>query len=227
MSSVLEPSWNARRPAAARGLRAATALLLVSLAACGSSGSAPLTFDLTAPATRVRGGVIGQVLVAEPVAVQTLSDQRILVKERSGAVSALGEGQWADSLPRLVQTRLIQTLENTAGIRSVARSNSGIAGDVQLATEIRSFQVEVPNNEAVVEISAKVVSDRAGRVVTGRVFRASVPVAQVNAAAVAPALDQALSIVLVDMARWIGGASARVAASDAATNPPVSTAAVQ
>jgi cholesterol transport system auxiliary component len=208
-------------------LRAATALLLVSLAACGSSGSAPLTFDLTAPATRVRGGVIGQVLVAEPVAVQTLSDQRILVKERSGAVSALGEGQWADSLPRLVQTRLIQTLENTAGIRSVARSNSGIGGDVQLATEIRSFQVEVPNNEAVVEIAAKVVSDRAGRVVTGRVFRASVPVAQVNAAAVAPSLDQALSIVLVDMARWIGGASARVAASDAATNPPASTAAVQ
>lgn len=227
MSPSLEPFRSVRPRTASGGVRVAAALLLVGLAACSSSGSAPLTFDLTAPATRVRGGVVGQVLVAEPIAVQALSDQRILVKEQSGAVSALGEGQWADALPRLVQTRLIQTLENTTGIRSVARANSGVVGDVQLTTEIRAFQVAVPSNEAVVEISAKVVSDRAGRVVTGRVFRASVPVAQVNAATVAPALDQALSIVLVDMARWIGGASARVAASDAVTNPPVSTAAVE
>ena len=210
------PSLRVRRLSASGAVRSAAALVLMGLAAC-SSGSAPLTFDLTAPATPVRGGIVGQVLVAEPVAVQALSAQRILVKEETGAVSALGEGQWADSLPRLVQTRLIQTLENTAGIRSVARANSGVSGDVQLTTEIRAFQVAVPSNQAIVEISAKLVSDREGRVVTGRVFRAGVPVAQVNAATVAPALDQALSIVLVDMARWIGGASARAAASDAAS----------
>ncbi len=185
--------------------RLGAAFGLALLATACSSGAPPLTFDLTAPAEPVRGRIIGQVLVAEPIAVQALSDQRILVKEQSGAVSALGEGQWADQLPRLVQTRMIQTLENTSGIRAVARANSGIAGDVLLTSEIRSFQVQVPANEALVEISAKLVSDRDGRVVGGRLFRARVPVARVDAASVAPALDQALSSVLVDIAHWVGG----------------------
>lgn len=199
-----------------RAGRLGAALALAVLAAACSPGAPPLTFDLSAPAEPVRGRIIGQVLVAEPVAVQALSDQRILVKEQSGAVSALGEGQWADQLPRLVQTRMIQTLENTSGIRAVARANSGIAGDLLLTSEIRSFQVEVPGNEALVEISAKIVSDRDGRVIGGRLFRARVPVAKVDAATVAPALDQALSTVLVDIARWISGGGGRSAQGGAA-----------
>jgi cholesterol transport system auxiliary component len=190
-----------------RGSGLGAALALAVLTGACSSGSPPLTFDLTAPAEPARGRIIGQVLVAEPTAVQALSDQRILVKDQSGAVSALGEGQWADQLPRLVQTRMIQTLENTSGIRAVARANSGIAGDLLLTSEIRSFQVQVPGNEALVEISAKLVSDRDGRVIGGRLFRARVPVARIDAATVAPALDQALSTVLVDVARWISGGS--------------------
>ena len=207
--------------------RLAPALVLAALTGACSSAPTPATFDLSAPSSRIRGAAGVQVLVAEPAALQSLSTQQILVKDASGAISSLGGGQWADNLPRLIQTRLINTFENASQLRGVARPSSGAVADAQLISELRRFEISTPGNEAVVEISAKVVSDRAGRVVTGRVFRASVPVAQVNAAAVAPALDQALSIVLVDMARWIGGASARVAASDAATNPPVSTAAVQ
>ncbi len=35
------------------------------------------------------------------------------MREGAGSLSFLGGGQWADRLPRLIQTRIIQSLENS------------------------------------------------------------------------------------------------------------------
>jgi cholesterol transport system auxiliary component len=66
------------------------------VAACSSSSSVS-NFDLTAP-RQVRAGTtaLGQIVVAEPAAVQPLESDRIVVREASGAVSAVPGGQWAD-----------------------------------------------------------------------------------------------------------------------------------
>lgn len=184
-----------------------TALLLLGLAACGGSAP-PATFDLTAPRQRLGGGGIvrGQVVVPEPVTVQTLEADRILVKDAGGAVSFLPGGQWADRLPRLVQARLIQTFENASRIQAVSRPGDRISADYQLNSELRSFQIQPSTGEAVVEISAKVVNDREGRIVAARVFEARVPVPALDAANAASALDQGLSTVLLDIVRWVGTA---------------------
>ena len=144
-------------------------------------------------------------LVNEPAALQSLSSQQILVKDDSGAISFLGGGQWADNLPRLIQTRLINTFENASQLRGVARPSSGAAADVQLISELRRFEIATPGNEAVVEISAKIVSDQTGRIVNGRIFRARVPASAVDAPNAARALDEALSGVMLDIVRWVSG----------------------
>ncbi|HEY8564282.1 MAG TPA: ABC-type transport auxiliary lipoprotein family protein [Beijerinckiaceae bacterium] len=174
------------------------------LAAC-SSGPSPTTFDLSAPSQKVRGGSVrGQVVVAEPVTVQTFEADRIIVKDPSGAVSFLGGGQWADRLPRLVQARLVQTFENASRLKAVSRPGERITADFQLNTEIRAFNIDSATGEALVEISAKVVDDRTGRITTARVFSARVPVGAVEAGAAARALDQALSQVLLGIVRFVG-----------------------
>jgi cholesterol transport system auxiliary component len=180
--------------------------LMAGLASACSSAPAPTTFDLSAPTSRTRGSIGVQVLVAEPVAVQALSGQQIITKDASGAISFLGSGQWADNLPRLVQTRLINTFENASQLRGVARPSSGVVADVQLISEIRSFEVLTPSNEAVVQISAKLVSDQTGRILNGRIFTARVPVAAVDAANAARALDEALSVAMLEIVRWVGAA---------------------
>jgi cholesterol transport system auxiliary component len=48
------------------------------------------------------------------------------------------------------------------------------------------------------------VDDRSGRIVDARVLTARAPVAAIDAANAAQALDQALSIVLLDIVRWVG-----------------------
>lgn len=182
--------------------RLGAALLVAGLAAGCSSGPAPTTFDLTAPTVRGRT-ITGQVLVAEPAAVQILSNQQLAVRDDSGTVSFLGSAQWADNLPRLVQARLIHTFENASNLRGVTRPSSGAVADVQLVSELRSFQVATPSNHAVVEISAKIVSDQTGRILAGRIFTARVPVAAVDAPNAARSLDEALSTVMLEIVRWV------------------------
>jgi cholesterol transport system auxiliary component len=185
--------------------RLGTVALIAILASACSSAPPPPAYDLTAPAGRIRGVIGGQVLVAAPVAIQPLAGQQILVKDSSGTIASLGDGQWADQLPNLVQARLIHTFENSSQIRAVARPSTGAVADVQLISEIRSFEIVTPSNEAVVEISAKLISDQTGRILRGRIFRARIPVAAIDAANVARTLDEALSIVMLDIVRWVGG----------------------
>jgi cholesterol transport system auxiliary component len=179
---------------------------LIAALAAGCSSSSPLTnFDLTAPRqVRAGSGAVGQIVVTEPGAVQPLESDRIIVKEANGAVSSLGGGQWADRLPRLVQSRLIQTFENSSGLKAVARPGGGVTPDFQLTSELRAFQIDAPTGQAVVELSVKLVQDRSGRIASTRVFTGRVPVGTIDAANAAQALDRALSIVLLDIVRHVG-----------------------
>jgi cholesterol transport system auxiliary component len=183
----------------------APVLVLAALTGACSSGPAPATYDLSAPTSRIRGASGVQVLVNEPAALQQLSTQQILVKDASGSVSFIGGGQWADNLPRLIQTRLINTFENASQLRGVSRPSSGAVADVQLISELRRFEIATPDNQAVAEISVKIVSDQNGRIVNGRIFRASIPASAVDAPNAARALDGALTVVMLDIVRWVSG----------------------
>jgi cholesterol transport system auxiliary component len=182
------------------------ALVVAATTGACMSGLAPTTFDLSAPHGGRGGGGPGQIVVSEPTAVQPVEGERIIVKDAAGAVSFVGGGQWADRLPRLVQARLIQTFENSSRLRAVSRPGDRVAADYLLNTEIRVFQILAPSGEAVVEISARLVNDRSGRIVGGRVFSARAPIAALDAANAAQALDSALSSVLLDIVRWAGAA---------------------
>lgn len=185
--------------------RLVTAALTGACIGACSPSSAPTTFDLTAPRINGRASAVpAQVVVAEPVAIQTFEAERIIAKDPAGSVSFLSGGQWADRLPRLIQARLIQTLENSSSVRAVSRPGDRVSADYLLNTEIRAFEVATGTGEAVVEISAKLVEDRSGRIAAARVFSARVPVQGVDAANAARGLDRALSTVLLDIVRWVG-----------------------
>ncbi|WP_246504757.1 ABC-type transport auxiliary lipoprotein family protein [Microvirga antarctica] len=185
--------------------RAGCVLAVAGLSAACSSGSVPTTFDLSAPSSRIGGASGLQISVNEPAALQSLSGQQIIVKDQSGAITFLGGGQWSDNLPRLIQTRLINTFENASQLRAVSRPSSGAVADVQLISELRNFEISTPGNEAFVEIAVKIINDSSGRIVNARIFRARVPAGSVDAPNAARALDQALSTVMLDIVRWVSG----------------------
>lgn len=196
--------------AAGGRLRGGPAALLAVVALCGIAGacSSPPSpaFDLTAARQPVRGGglVGGQLVVAEPTAIQPLEAERILARDAAGSVSYVAGAQWADRLPRLLQAKLIQTFENASRIRAVARPGEGVTAQYQLNTDIRAFQLDAARGEAFVEISAKVVESQSGRIVVARVFSGRTPVPDSAGGTVAQALDRVQSSVLLDIVRWVG-----------------------
>lgn len=184
-------------------LRIGAVLAALWLAACASKP--PQTFDLTAPSGGARSaGFAGNVVVAEPVAVATLDGQRVVVKPTAGEVTYLGDAQWSDRLPKLIQSKIIEALENSNKLRSVGRPGDRLSVDYQLISELRAFEVDAVTATAHVELTAKVVNDKTGKIVAARVFSARRPVGAVDGPNATRALDAALGAVLVELTGWSG-----------------------
>lgn len=176
----------------------------LALGACASKP--PQTFDLTAPANPPRSaGFGGNLVVAEPVTVATLDGQRIVVKPSGGEVTFLSNAQWSDRLPKLVQAKIIEAYENSTKLRSVGRPGDRLAVDFQLVSEIRAFEIDAASGSAVVELTAKIVNDKSGKIVAASVFSARRPVgAAVDGPTATRALDEALNEVLAKLVGWRG-----------------------
>jgi cholesterol transport system auxiliary component len=189
----------------ARLLRLVSVIILSALAsACGGGQAQRTTYDLTAPADIGRvGGSRAQLVINEPTTVQALDTDRILVRD-NGALAYLPDAQWADRLPRLFQTRLIQTFENAQRLGGVGRPGDRVVADFAVNVDIRSFGVEAASGEAVVDVTVRIVSDRTGRVGAARAFNARLPVGSVTGQASAVTLDLAMSQVLREIVRWAG-----------------------
>ena len=172
------------------------------LAGCGG-GPTPTTYDLSAPSGFGRvGGSRAALVVAEPTTVQTLDSDRVIVKDSAGALSFLGGAQWADRVPRLVQTRLVQTFENASRLGGVARPGERIVPDLQLNTDIRSLQHRhrQRRRRRRDHRQAGRRSHRARPACAG-VFRSGTGGRGRWGGAV-QALDRALSQVLIEIVRW-------------------------
>lgn len=205
--SMTPPSTPLLGPWKRGGLAAA---LILGLSACGSGVGALLappaaeTFDLTAPRNFAHiGAPHGTLLIAESVALQALDTDRILVRPKPNEINYLGGAQWSDRLPRLIQARLLQAFQNAKRLKTVARPGEGIDANLQLLTEIRSFELVIAGAAvARVEITARLVGVRSGRVDAAEIFSADRPASSTDASNAAAALDGALGEVLTRIVEW-------------------------
>ena len=175
----------------------------LSLGACSSPPSP--TFDLSAAkdtSARRRGGLRGQLIVYEPGALAVYDSDRIVVKGASQGLTYLPGAQWADRLPRLVQTRMIQSIENVNHYKSVGRPGDQISGTMVLNSEIRAFQIDEQTRQATIELSAKLIVPGSGQIRKAQLFRAATPVTAIDAAGATAALDASLTSVLSQLVSW-------------------------
>ena len=202
------PPMIRRRLRAGAGLRmqvwALAMALVLPLAGCASGPDA--TFDLSAalfgkPVRALRGPLA----INEPVATSPADSDRIVVRPTPDTLAAIKGAQWAEPLPRLVQTRLLQSFENARLQRSVSRPDGRVAAHYSLNTEIRRFDLDLSRGEAVVEISARLVEEGAGRIAAAKIFSARLQAAGEDGASAALALDAALADVMGQIVLWTAG----------------------
>ncbi|HUH48931.1 MAG TPA: ABC-type transport auxiliary lipoprotein family protein [Mycoplana sp.] len=183
------------------------AVLAVSaavLASCGGAKAINDTFNLTSvPAVEGPSARNRQILVPEPSALKALGSDQVVVRPTSSEVQYLAKAQWSDSLPKLVQAKLVQAFETTGRVGGVGKPGEGLAIDYQVVTTLRSFEVRTNGPAtAVVEIFAKIVNDRNGTVRAQQVFRATAPVSGSGGPAFVAGLDAAFARVTADIVAW-------------------------
>jgi cholesterol transport system auxiliary component len=167
------------------------------VAACG--GSAPETFDLSAASVQEAHKLRAQIAIREPLTSLDLDSQRILVRTSPETVAYLSGAQWSDRLPTLIQTRLVQTFQNAHLLGSVGRAGAGFSSNYSLDLDIRAFELDAKSVQANVDIAAKIVDDRGGRIVASRIFTMQVPSAGTEGAQASVALNAALSTVMAQI----------------------------
>jgi cholesterol transport system auxiliary component len=167
------------------------------IAACG--GSAPETFDLSAASVPEAHRLRAQIAIREPVTSLDLDSQRILVRTSPETVAYLTGAQWSDRLPTLIQTRLVQTFQNAHLLDSVGRAGAGFSSNFSLELDVRAFELDAKGVQGVVDIAAKIVDDRGGRIVASRIFRMEVPSAGTSGVQASVALNTALSAVMTQI----------------------------
>lgn len=168
-------------------------------------GPPPVTYELSAPASipSLRAGTTAQIMIPEPRALKVLDSERIVVTTDSKLTYFPG-AQWSDRLPAVLQAKAIEAFEQSKRARAVGRPGEGLSIDYQLLIDIRAFEYNTTGNVGVarIELSAKILNDRNGRVVATRVLTGEAPVGADDATGVVAAVDAALNEVLVSLVRW-------------------------
>jgi cholesterol transport system auxiliary component len=186
-------------------MRLAVPFLAATLAGCANIVAGPPSsiFDLTAPhlaadQTETRRNI--QVLVPEPTAVRALDTERIAGRPTPSEYAYLPGAVWSDRLPKLLQARLVETLQNTGRVRAVSVPGQGLLIDYQVILDVRAF--EYRSEGAVVDFAVRVMNDRNGRVARSGVFRHVVPVEGRGTSAVVTALNRAMEAAFTEIAAW-------------------------
>ena len=172
----------------------------------GTTKAAAVSYDLTAPRDfpPPEKAARSQIVIPEPATLVVLDTQRIIVDPSAG--EPLENVQWSDTLPKLLQEKVIQSFEASNYVGAVARPMEGLAADYQLLIDLRSFQIggTAAAPTAHVEFAAKILGE-AGRIVGSRTFDAVVPAGDVSARGAASALDQAFGKAVTGLVIWVGG----------------------
>lgn len=187
-------------------------LMAASLAGCAltdiASGPAPQLYTLTSPAVPSAGEMpvrskIG-ILVDELGANAGLDTARVAYQPVPNELKYIAGARWVDLAPLMVQSLLVESLENAGRFASVAPRGAEINGDYMIKGDMRQFAVVKINDKTHVEVDLylRLVSRENRQVVAARDFAHVVPVDGSGMTPIVAAFDTALGQVLADVTQW-------------------------
>lgn len=224
----MRPDMRAPRPAAT----GAAFILAGFLAACGSvlpsPGNSPNLYALSPKNTFSDDlpKVEWQLVIEEPLAAGGLDSNRIAVKPNLYELKYFSDSRWTERAPKMVQTLLVESFENTGKIVAVGREVVGLRSDYNLKSELREFQAEFLNGVGQyptirVRINVKLVRQPRQEIVASRSFEHIVEAKGGEINDIVEAFDDALGKVLRRTVQWAitSGAQSASGAQPAKTSP--------
>ncbi len=194
-------------------LRCLTAVALATvLGGCGGllpdPGPPPTLYTLT-PKSTFRDDLptsTRQLVVEEPRAAGALATQSIAIRTDPVELQYFAGARWTERAPRLIQTLLVESFENTARIVAVGREAIGLRSDYNLRSDLREFQAEYEDPDSPplvrVRINAKLIRQPRREIVASQTFEHTARATGVSTRAAIIAFDEALGKVLRRVVEW-------------------------
>lgn len=184
------------------------ALTSLLLGGCAGGGVPPATFDLLAPKVMTLTApkpATFQLVVNEPRAVRSLESDRILVKPGPAQISYYKNAVWSDRLPRLLQARFVEAFQNAGLVSAVGSRADRLDADIEMATEVRAFQIDIDGGQAQAHASlyVKVIDGKNGRMIASRGFESQTPTSATDVNQMVVALNQSFDKILHDVVPWV------------------------
>ncbi|CAN0362011.1 unnamed protein product [Phaeothamnion confervicola] len=180
-----------------------------ALAACAlpGGGEPPKLFTLTPKSTFAPDlpRADWQLAIEAPVAPGGIDTTKIAVQRTPLTLDYFARAAWTDTAPRMVQTLLLESFENTGKLVAVGRESSSLRPDYLLKVDLREFQAEFrggPTPVARVRLSVRLVRLPERNVVASFAHEAIEPAAGPDIDKVVAAFDDALGSVLRRVAEW-------------------------
>jgi phospholipid/cholesterol/gamma-HCH transport system substrate-binding protein len=154
--------------------------------------------DFPAPITTLKG----QFTIPEPTAVVQLQTQRFLFSQAKDS-AGFPDAQWADSIPKLIQAKLLESFENYDVAHAPTRPMDGVQPDYQILIDIRQFNVGSEDTPAAeIALSTRIL-DKDGKVVASRIFHQDQKIEKLDAPGTVRAFDAAFSNLAKDLVVWV------------------------
>ena len=162
-----------------------------------------ITYDLRAARDPGSPGktLKGQLAIPEPTAVAMLQTQRFLFSP-AAEVQGFADAMWADSIPRLLQARLIESFENYDIAHAPLRAADVGQTDFQLLIDVRHFRVATEAAPvAEIGVSARIL-DKNGKIIASRLFEETEKFERLDPPAAVAAFDKAFSRLAKGIIGW-------------------------
>ena len=170
----------------------------------GGAAAAPkVAYDLMAPQTfpSPRKDIKGQVAIPLPTAEVMLTTQKMLFSP-SHDYPDFQTFQWADSIPQMLQAKLIQSFENYDIAHAPLRPIDGLDVEDQLLIDVRAFEIKTdPELTVDIGLSARILAKN-GHLVAYRVFQQSRKLDKLDPLAAVAAFDGAFAGLATDLVAW-------------------------
>jgi phospholipid/cholesterol/gamma-HCH transport system substrate-binding protein len=173
----------------------------------GPAGAAPVIYDLTLPQTfpALDKPLPGPIVVPEPTTVLLYDTQKVLVRPGGSDDPSFESARWSDSLPKLLQARIVQSFENAKFLGMVTKPIEGLTPKYQLLIDLRRFQVSMSDQPvADVEFTAKIMGEE-GKIVAARIFHTTEPTKVTDASTAVASLNEAFRKAVTDLVVWTSG----------------------
>ena len=191
--------------------RWAPTIIVLALAGCGGlfGGSSPAQLYRVTPVHVFPPGLPHlpvQVLIDEPLAPAGLDTTRIALGRSAVSIEYFADSEWADRLPLMVQTALLDSFEDSKALNAINRESLGLHADFILKTEIRHFEAlyDSPNQapEVWVAIITRLVNPSGRDILSEASFERRVRAEINDVPQIVLAFQEALKGVMEEIVVW-------------------------